>query len=342
MTWRIQQQLGIPYLSVFTNLRLFDACLRVLPGHDLVYERNSLYRIGVAMACQWLKLPYVLFVEADEILEHDIMGKPIVGLKRWGTAKMFQYNLRAADCVICVSEQSKRHLVTQWRVPEQKAVVFPNGVDIARFRPYPELRQRIRTKLDIGDGPLLLFVGNFYKWHDVATLLDAFAILLQSRPDVRLALVGDGEQRPAMVERATQLGIAHAVRFTGFVDHAEIPQYMSAADIAVAPYPLMDQALWLSPLKLFEYMATGTAVVASAVGQPAEIVRDGHNGLLVPPGDSTALAATLARLLTDDALRLRLGEQARHDIVQNHSWDQYVAQLERLFGAVMAGQPLPS
>ncbi len=82
-TWRVQQRLGVPYLNVFSNYRLYDACLQCFPGHDLVYERNSLYRVGVAMACQRLRLPYVLYVEADDILEHDIMGKPITGLLRW-------------------------------------------------------------------------------------------------------------------------------------------------------------------------------------------------------------------------------------------------------------------
>ena len=335
-TWRIQQRFRTPYLSVFFNLRLFDESLHVLPGHDIVYERNSLYRSGIAFACKWLKLPYVLFVEADEILEHDIMGKPITGLKRWGTAQMFRYNLHAADSVICVSEQSKAHLVQQWRVPADKITVFPNAVEVSRFRPLPQAQAEIRRKLDVDDAPLILFVGAFYKWHDVGTVLDAFAQILATQPDVRLALVGDGEKRQAMMARAVELQIDHAVRFTGFVDHTEIPHYMSAADIAVAPYPNMEQALWLSPLKLFEYMAAGTAVIASAIGQPAEIVRNGHNGLLVPPSDSAALANALTKLLRDDALRRRLGAQAKRDIIQNHSWDQYVSRLEQLFGEVIA------
>jgi glycosyltransferase involved in cell wall biosynthesis len=135
--WRVQRWLGVPYLNVFSNYRRLDACLHCLPGHDVVYERNSLYKVGVAMACQRLGLPYVLFVEADEILEHDYMGKPIAGMLRWRASKMFQYNLNAADCVICVSEQSKRHLVANWDVLAEKTVVFPNGVDVQKFRSNP-------------------------------------------------------------------------------------------------------------------------------------------------------------------------------------------------------------
>jgi glycosyltransferase involved in cell wall biosynthesis len=339
-SWRMQSWLGVPYLNVFSSYRHFDACLQCLPGHDVVYERNSLYRTGVAMACKRLKLPYVLFVEADEILEHDYMGEPITGMQRWRAKSMFQYNLDAADCVICVSEQSKNHLVTNWAVSAEKVFVSPNAVDVERFRPYPESRAQVRASLKVGDRPMVIFVGNFYEWHDVGTLLDAFAQVLASYPDIRLVLVGDGTQHQAMTQRAADLGIGHAVQFTGYVSHAEIPRFMSAADIAVAPYPAMDHELWLSPLKLFEYMATDTAVVASAVGQPTEVVKDGSNGLLVAPGDVRALSAALEKLIVDTDLRVRLGQQAREDMVQRYSWAQYVSRLEDLFARVIAGQPV--
>ena len=339
-SWHVQRWLGVPYLNVFSSYRLFDACLQCLPGHDVVYERNGLYKMGVAMACKQLGLPYVLFVEADEILEHDYMGKPITGMLRWRAKKMFQYNLNAADCVICVSEQSKGHLVTEWGVPEEKVAVFPNGVDVERFRPYPEARCEVRASLGIDANLLTLFVGSFYQWHDVATLLDAFAQVVAAYPDARLVLAGDGSQRQAMMQRAADIGLGDAVQFTGLVAHAEVPRLMAAADIAVVPYPPMKHNLWLSPLKLFEYLASGTAVIASAVGQLTEVIQDGSNGLLVPPGDAPAMAAALQRLIGDPALRARLGQQARQDAVQKHSWAHYVARLECLYAAVIAGQPV--
>jgi glycosyltransferase involved in cell wall biosynthesis len=90
----------------------------------------------------------------------------------------------------------------------------------------------------------------------------------------------------------------------------------------------MEREMWLSPMKLFEYMAAGKAVVASAMGQIVDVVRDGENGLLVPPGDETALAEAVGRLLADESLRERLGWQAREDAVRYHSWEQYLSRLE--------------
>ena len=316
VTWRLQRLAGVPYLNVFSNYRLLDACLQCLPGHDVVYERNSLYHVGVAQACQRLRLPYVMFFEADQLFELEYAGRPITGLLRWRAERMLRFNLDTAACVICVSEAARRQLIDRWPVPEQKVVVCPNGVDVERFHPSPDLRARARTSLGIGNRPLLVFVGNFFDWHDVPTMLEAFAQLLRTRPDAQLLLVGDGPTRQAMEQRAADLGVAHATRFAGLVGHAEIPALVAAADVALAPYPALDRDLWHSPLKLYEYLASGTAVVASRTGQVGDVVQDDRNGVLVPPGDAGALAAATIRLIDDPALRRRLGRQAREDAVR--------------------------
>jgi len=334
LTWRIQQLLGVPYLNIFTNLRLYDASLRCLPGHDVVYERNGLYRNGVAMACKRLRIPYILFVEADEILEHDYMAQSLTGLLRWNAKRQFRYNLRAADRIICVSEQLKSHLLKKWQIPAEKILVFSNGVDVEQFQPNPEANKSVRASLGIVEEPLILFVGNFYEWHDVGVLLDSLPIVLAKHPQLRLVLVGDGSTRRDMEKRAADLGVSHAVRFTGLIPHADVPRYMASADVAVVPYPKMDQENWLSPLKLFEYMASGRAIVASSVGQVADILQQEKNGLLIPPGDVTAMATAIKRLIADEDLRMRLGWQAREDAVRKHSWKQYISRLEDVFDDV--------
>jgi len=336
--WKIQQWLHVPYLNVFSNYCLYDAYLQCLPGHDLVQERNSLYRAGVAMACKRLKLPYILFFDADEILEHDLMGKPITGLLRQRAKYLIRYNLRAANCVICVSESAKVHLITTWNVPAGKIVVFLNGVDIQRFRPYPETVFETRASLRLGMNPLIIFVGNFYEWHDVKTLLDAFAKVLVVYPDARLVLVGDGSLRRAMVQYAVDVGVSHAVHFTGLIAHSEVPRLVAAADIAVAPYPIMKHEFWMSPMKLFEYMASGKAIIASRVGQIADVIIDGNNGLLVSPGDASALEVALKGLIGDPTLRSRLGHQARVGAVRHHSWQDYSSRLEHLYLNVIASR----
>ena len=340
VTWTVQKWLGVPYLSLFSNYHLYDSCLQCLPGNDVVYERNGLYRYGLAMACKRLGLPYVLYFEADDIMEQEIMEKPIKGLLLWRAKKAMRYNLKAADCIICVSNGGKAHLINKWGVPAEKIVVFPNVADVQRFRPDPEASSAVRSSLGIGADPLVIFVGNFYEWHDVPTLLEAFAQVLETHPEAHLLLVGDGARRSAMMERATELGIDHAVHFTGMVPHDEVPRLLAAADVAVVPYPPMETDLWLSPLKLYEYMASGLAVIASNIGQLSEVIQDGGNGVLVEPGDVPAMAVALHQLIADPFLRSQLGQQARKDAVQKHSWEHYLSRLERVFNTVIAGQPV--
>ena len=340
IVWRMQQILRVPYLNVFSNVRRENACLNVLPGHDLAFERNSLYNIGVARACKKLKIPYVIFFDADQIAELDFMGKPLKGLLRWRAMNLLRENLSLAARILCVSEPAKRHLMTAWNVPAEKVTVLSNAVDIHRFRPDPDLRAGTRASLALTTHPLVVFVGSFYQWHDIATLLDAFALVLRSNPEARLVLVGDGTEREKMMQRAVDLQIAEAVTFTGFVTHDEVSRYVNAADIAVVPVPAMKQEMWLSPMKLFEYMASGKAVVASAMGQIVNVITNGENGLLVPAGDGQALAGAIHRLIADTDLRGRLGRQAREDAVNHHSWEQYLSHLEQILATTTTGKPL--
>jgi glycosyltransferase involved in cell wall biosynthesis len=342
--WRAQRALGVPYLNVFSNYRRFDACLRCLPGHDVVHERNGLYNAGVAMACRRLGLPYVVFFDADQLVEHDFMGTPITGLLRRRAGQLLRYNLRTARRVVCVSEPARARLVSAWQVPAERVVVLPNAVDVDRFRPSAEARAQVRASMGVGDRPVVIFVGNFHAWHDVATLLDAFARVSTSLPKARLLLAGQGPTHEAMVHRAASLGISDSVRFLGPVPHGEVPGLLASADVAVAPVPIMAQRSWLSPMKVFEYMASGAAVVATRSGQLAEVLVDGHNARLVPPGDAAAMAGALSALLGDPDRRARLGAQARQDAVDRHSWDRYVSCLEQVYSAAIAdgGSPGPA
>jgi glycosyltransferase involved in cell wall biosynthesis len=156
-------------------------------------------------------------------------------------------------------------------------------------------------------------------WHGLDVLVDAFAIALEVSPSLRLLVVGDGPERASVEGRIAAAGIADHVTLTGAVPPAAIPGLLAGMDIAVAPYPdLLD--FYFSPLKLYEYMAAGLAVVASRVGTIPHDVRDGREGLLYPPGSTSALADALLRLAADEPLRRRLGRAGRAAVCRDHTW----------------------
>lgn len=104
---------------------------------------------------------------------------------------------------------------------------------------------------------------------------------------------------------------------------------LTSMDVAVAPYPALDD-FYFSPLKIFEYMAAGRAIVASAIGQIGDLITDGITGLLYPPGDTAALSAALQRLADDPVLRVQLGKAARQAVVQNHTWDGVAGRILKI------------
>jgi glycosyltransferase involved in cell wall biosynthesis len=116
------------------------------------------------------------------------------------------------------------------------------------------------------------------------------------------------------------------VHLTGAVPPETIPYWLAQMDVAVAPYP-QSQDFYFSPLKVYEYMAAGLPVIASKIGQLTEIIENGVNGILAPPGDATALATALEQLWRSPLLRKHLGNSAQEKILQEHTWDKVVDKI---------------
>jgi glycosyltransferase involved in cell wall biosynthesis len=186
------------------------------------------------------------------------------------------------------------------------------------------------------------FVGGFQHWHGLDKLVESFAAVRRAIPNARLLLVGDGRARQALDEKIAQEKLGPAVTITGLLPQERVPEMLSAMDIAVLPYPQLPREMWFSPLKLYEYMAAGKAIVASRAGQIAEVIRHEVNGLLVEPGNVAELAQTLIDLLNDPAKREQLGFNARRQAVEQHSWNTYIDRLEEVYSSVLpSGRPYP-
>jgi glycosyltransferase involved in cell wall biosynthesis len=228
--------------------------------------------------------------------------------------------LRRSHLVSVVSEGVAQEASELGALPE-RVLVLPNAVDV---EPFADARP---TALPWPDDPFVVaFSGLFYPWHGAVHLAEAFARLHAERPDARLLLVGDGVDRAradAVLERA---GVDAAVHRTGLVGRAAVPGLLAAADVLCSPH-----ADWPgfpgSPVKIFEYMASGRAIVASRLGQIGELLRHRETGLLVEPGDVDGLAAALRELRDDPELRGALGRAAQEEARRLHSWD---ARIERL------------
>ena len=194
------------------------------------------------------------------------------------------------------------------RVKPELIHVLPNAVDTHLFHMGLD-GSLVMQQRNLNGRFVIGFVGTFKRWHGVDLLLSAFRDLHEADPSVHLLLVGDGPLRAQIEQEVRSAGLTQAVTFAGAVAHEEVPNYVAAMDVAVAPYPALDD-FYFSPLKLFEYMAAGRAVVASRAGQVAQVVADGVTGLLFDPGDLAGLVGCLRRLREDPALCKEMGRNA--------------------------------
>ena len=334
---RLQSMLSLPYFGLFESLRFSEAARRLLPKYQLCHEYHTLFGLGATMACRRLGIPRVVTVDADLLLESALVGQPLRGFHgafaRWAAG----VSLRTADRLICVSEAAKRHFVSEWGIDGEKIVVIANGVDTAKFE-CAESPEAARVRIGLEKGPVVAFVGGFQPWHGLELLVEAFAVVVEKRPDAQLLLVGDGPARPAVEQKIEELGLSKSVIITGYVKHEEVLGWLTTADVAVAPYPPLPEELWFSPLKLYEYMAAGKAIVASRAGQIAEVIEDGHNGMLVEPGNAAQLTQAIIDLLDDPEQRQRFGENARQQATAEHSWAAYTQRLEQLYQAILSSR----
>jgi glycosyltransferase involved in cell wall biosynthesis len=331
---RLHGLFRLPYLAGFDSRRFYEACLRALPNYQICHEYAGLLSVGAAYASKKADVPYVLTVDADLLLEADVMGDPIMGVRRkvarWAAQKSYQL----ADQIITVSAPTKKNLVQNWGVTAEKISVIPNGVNVSLFN-QPVDTARVRAEVGVGDAPVIMFVGGFQMWHGLDKLLQAVAVVANILPEVRLLLVGDGPARPFVEENIRRLDLSKRVTITGFQPHARIPQLLAIANVVTVPYPKLPQEMWFSPLKLYEYMAAGKAIIASSAGQIKHVIRHDENGLLVTPGDVTELAEACLHLLQNKAEQVRLGENARQEAEAEHAWSRQIEQLEQVYEAAL-------
>jgi glycosyltransferase involved in cell wall biosynthesis len=236
-----------------------------------------------------------------------------------------KHTLCEADAVFTVSEPLREHVVSLGAEPS-RVRVSPNGVEPELFKPAPR-DESLRERLGLGDGPVIGFLGGLRPWHGVEVLPEVLQRVRAEFPTAQLLFAGDGQLRPEIERALRERALEGCATFTGNLPHEEVPAVVRLFDVAVAPYPELDHAFYFSPLKVFEYMACGCAVVASNCGQISEVVSDGTNGLLVKPGDVAELTSACLRLLRADDERARLGRNASELIRQRYTWNENAARI---------------
>jgi glycosyltransferase involved in cell wall biosynthesis len=279
-----------------------------------------------------LKLPMLLEVNApltEERLRFGGLGLP--RLARWAEDTVW----KGADVVLPVTRVLADHL-RDHGVPEGRMVVIANGINEHHFAQAPSSSQA-KAALGWDDALVLGFTGFVRDWHGVDRVLQWMATPA-APANARLLVVGDGPARADLERLAAALGIQARVRFTGVVPREQVPAYVASFDIALQPAVTP----YASPLKLFEYLALGKAIVAPRMPNIEEVLTHGDNAWLFDAADGRSFAQALSTLSADAALRQRLALRARASIGElGLTWRSNAQRVAALGAALKAGRPMP-
>lgn len=248
--------------------------------------------------------------------------------------------LKQADAVTTICEGLRGDMLKRG-IPADKITVIPNAVDLAQFHFTAAADDELLKKYGLSRGTTLGFAGSFYAYEGLDSLLRAMPLVLRAVPQARLLLLGGGPQEAELQALATQLGLDHAVHFTGRVPHSEMTRYYGAMDVMV--YPRVSRRLTelVTPLKPLEAMAMGKMVVASDVGGHRELIRDGHNGHLFPAGSDEALARCLIKQLQAPASWAEVIANGHAYVASERTWQASVERYRAVYASVLE-HALPS
>lgn len=302
--------------------------------YDLVLEKGWLLSGYVSALCRRRGVPAI---PVENLVPHRASAGSVGAtarlrhrVGRWLAGRF----LRGAPAILAETGHLRDAMAELWGIDPDRIRVVELGVDRERFRPGDREAARRRLGIDVS-ATVLLYVGVLDRLHDLAPVLDGIA---DARRTVRLHVVGDGPLRGAYEERTKRLGLGDRVAFHGRVPHGEVPAYVDAADLCLAPYDpdaFFRGEVAYSTLKIREYLAAGRPVASVASGEIPRLVREGETGFLVRH-DPAAWAALLRDLPARDRLH-EMGDAAARE--PTRGWDDVGRDVLRIARGVLASDP---
>ncbi len=265
-----------------------------------------------------------LDLRADQVAQRGWL----LGPKRVGYRTLYRRGSSLAGAIVAVSDDVARAVREGIRPAPGRLVTIPNGVDTTRF--HPSVVAVSRGELGVPDDAFLFAcVAKFHEQKGHRILIDALASMPETGPPVHVALLGTGPLRAEIEERARARGVEQRLHLLG--TRADIPNVLRCADASVLP------SLWEGlPMALLEAMASRLPVVATSVSGTRQVLTDGTHGLLVEPGDASALGSAMARLVNDPALRDRLADGGLERVRSDFSAGAQAARHRDLYLALAA------
>ncbi len=304
------------FIGYFKLLR----AMQIFRPH-LIYERYSLHNVAGTLAAKTCNIPLLLEVNSPLAYEKEKYDKLVFQKLARNTEKWIFSN---ADKVMAVSNVLRKYLI-EIGIPSEKIYVIPNGVDIKRFCSNNKTIE-IRNRYGLDGKTIIGFCGFFKKWHNLEMLLEIINEI--KNRNLNLVLIGDGPELESLKKYVQEHVLQDYVIFVGRVSRQEIPEYIDIFDIALLP----SITSYASPLKIFEYMAMGKAIIAPRMENIEEVLVDSSNALLFAPNNKSELKDAIHKLVSSPELRGKLGNNAKQDIFKKgYLWKNNVERVVKIY-----------
>jgi glycosyltransferase involved in cell wall biosynthesis len=269
--------------------------------HPLLFARL----VGAQCVCEVNGEPVPDWSETDRRVKRR--------LRHW----LASHALSRCDRVVVLTDGLRDLVVRHYGVAAERVAVLPSGTDTGLFVPQDVAACRRRVGVSL-EREYIGFVGSFYRYQGLQCLLDAMVIIRRTMPSVHLLLVGDGEASLELKQQAERLVLNPHITWAGRIPYQEVPTWIGAMTLCVAPF--RGDRGETSPVKIFDYLACGRPVVASAIPSVSATFVQGAGVAFVPPDDPSALAQTIVALLNDPARQVRMSGSGRHYVEQQFNW----------------------
>ncbi|MFQ5822502.1 MAG: glycosyltransferase family 4 protein [bacterium] len=291
---------------------------------DVAIIRHNPYVLSSLLVCKIFQVPTILEFNAPGAFqvrkyENEFFHLPF----------LFEFlewlALRLASAITVTCKEMIPYLNSS-KEDLDKIVVNPMGVDFDHFNNKHSKSNEILHKRN---GNLVLgFVGSLNHWHGIDNLLNIIKIVLSKYEHCKFLIVGDGVKFKEIKQFIKENKTEDSVILTGYIPYEKLPDYINAMDITLAPYP-SDMVFYYSPLKIFEYMATGKPILATKIGQIAEIMTGQNIGMFIKPENLLDLENKLNAIITDEMARTNMGKNARK-LARQFSWDRNAKVVQEL------------
>ena len=247
-------------------------------------------------------------------------------------AYLTMHILHKADLVLPISKWLKEDFVEKG-IERSKILPLPEGIDSDQFSDADG--DMIRRQYNLNGYKVVIYVGTIDAMRKLDVLIYAFSKVKKSRENVKLLMVGDGNDKSNLERLANVLGVKDNVVFTGQVYFHKIKNFIAASDVGVSPVPPLDFYKLSSPIKMFEYMAVGKPVVANVeIPEQEEVIRESEGGILVK-FEAESLANGIIKLLDDPERAKEMGRKGNEWVVKNRSYENMAREVEKRYYALL-------